>query len=328
VVGPVPQGLPELQIAWAGLDALQALWLPALLISLVGFVESVSVAQSLGLKRQERIEPDRELLGLGAANLASAASGGFPVTGCFARSVVNFAAGARTPFAGVVSALLMAIVIAGFTGLFQRLPHAVLAATIIVAVVSLIDVGTLRQAWQYDRADGLSLVATALGVLLLGVETGIVLGVALSLGALVWRSSRPHIAVVGRLPGTEHFRNVERHQVETVPGLLAVRVDESLFFPNAAVVEDRIESLVARSPSVRRVLLICSAVNQIDATGLGMLSMLERNLAGRGVALWLAEVKGPVMDRLADTELGQRLQGRIFLSVHEAFVQAAQPGQG
>jgi sulfate permease, SulP family len=323
VVGTVPQGLPALQLALPGADTLGMLWLPALLIALVGFVESVSVAQSLALQRQERIAPNRELLGLGAANVASALAGGYPVTGGFARSVVNFAAGARTPLAGIITAVLMALVMLCMSGLFYYLPHAVLAATIIVAVVSLIDLHTLREAWHYDRADALSLIATALGVVALGVETGMVIGVACSLAVLVWRSSRPHMAVVGRVPGTEHFRNVARHSVHTAPGLLALRVDESLFFANATEVEQHIEQLVAADTSIRHVLLVCTAVNQIDTTALGVLTALERSLAARGITLLLSEVKGPVMDRLRSTALGQRLQGRVYLSTHEAFVQYA-----
>lgn len=323
VVGAVPQGLPSLGLPAFDLSSLQALWLPALLISLVGFVESVSVAQSLALKRQQRIQPNRELLGLGAANLASAFSGGFPVTGGFARSVVNFAAGANTPLAGVISAALMALVVAFFTGWFHALPQAVLAATIIIAVTGLIDLGTLREAWHYDKADALSLIATALGVMALGVEAGILLGVALSLGTLVWRSSHPHMAVVGRVPGTEHFRNVDRHQVVTEPGLIAVRVDESLYFANASALQDRIEALVQADPATRHVLLVCSAVNQIDTTALGVLSELQRSLGQRGMRLLLSEVKGPVMDRLQGTDFGRRMQGQVFLSTHAAFADVA-----
>ena len=319
VVGAVPQGLPGFGFPMPDWSALGPLWLPALLISLVGFVESVSVAQSLALKREQRIKPDRELLGLGAANVASALSGGYPVTGGFARSVVNFSAGANTPLAGVISAALMAMVIAWMTGLFHYLPHAVLAATIIVAVSSLVDTKTFKEAWHYDRADAFSLLATALGVVAFGVEAGILMGVALSLGVLVWRSSHPHMAVVGRVPGTEHFRSVERHRVETVPGLLALRVDESLYFANAALVEDHVESLLVQDPSIKRVLLACAAVNQIDATALGVLTQMEHSLRKRGIELALAEVKGPVMDRLKDTLLGKTLEGRIYLSLHEAF---------
>ncbi len=320
IAGHVPQGLPTLSMNLPGLDAIGALWLPALLISLVGFVESVSVAQSLALKRQERIKPNRELIGLGAANIASAISGGYPVTGGFARSVVNFSAGANTPLAGVISALLMTVVIAYFTHLFYYLPQAVLAATIISAVTALIDWRSLKTAWQYDRADAFSLLTTMLGVVFMGVEAGILLGIALSLAVLVWRSSRPHMAVLGRVPNTEHYRNIERHDVQTIPGLVALRVDESLFFANAAVVEQKIMALVNANPDVKKMLLVCSAVNQIDATALEMLDQLEKSLAARDIQLYFAEIKGPIMDRLKNTSLGRRMKNKIFLSAHAAFL--------
>jgi len=320
VVGNVPAGLPSLAIPSIQWNDIQALWLPALLISLVGFVESVSVAQSLALKRNQRITPNKELLGIGAANIASALSGGYPVTGGFARSVVNFSAGANTPGAGVVSAILMAVVVAVATSWFFYLPHAVLAATIIVAVLGLIDFKTLQQSWHYDRADAISLILTFFGVIFLGVEEGIVIGVVLSLAVVVWRSSRPHMAVVGRVPGTEHFRNIDRHEVELVHGLIALRIDESMYFANAQVLEDKIESLVAASSDTRAVLLIMSAVNQLDSTALTMLDELEKNLQAKHISLQFAEIKGPVLDRLLNTELGQRMHDRIFLSTHQAFL--------
>ena len=228
-------------------------------------------------------------------------------------------ASARTPLAGVISAVLMAGVLAGATGWLRALPHAVLAATIVVAVSSLIVWKALRDTWRYDRLDGIAFGATAAGVLVLGVEQGVVAGVAVSLASLVWRGSRPHIAVVGRVPGTEHYRNVERHKVETLPGLLAVRIDESLFFGNAAAIEEALERLVAAYPGTQRLLLILSAVNHIDATALATLEELERSLERRGIELSLAEVKGPVTDRLARTPLGKRLLPRTFLSTHRAF---------
>ncbi len=326
VVGNVPSGLPDLPGAAQlipGWDALGNLMIPALLISLVGFVESVSVAQSFALKRRQRIDADRELLGLGAANAASALSGGFPVTGGLARSVVNFSAGANTPLAGVVSAALMAVVLMLFTGWFRSMPHAVLAATILVAVSSLIDLKTLRETWAYDRADALALAATAIGVIAIGVEHGIVLGVALSLAVIVWRGSRPHIAVLGRLPGSEHYRNVERHEVETVPGTLLLRIDESILFANAMQVRSRVDALVAADPGIRRVVISCAGVNQIDTTGLEMLVALDSDLNRQGIELTLAEVKGPVMDRLAPTEFGHSMRGRLFLSLHAAVVGAS-----
>jgi len=318
IVGAIPAGLPQMGLTLPTLHEIPALWLSALLISLVGFVESISVARAL--RRDERIVADRELLGLGAANLASAMSGGFPVTGGFARSVVNAAAGANTPLAGIASALLMAGVLAGLTGWFHYLPHAVLAATIIVAVTSLLDWRELMQTWRYDRGDGLAFLMTLAGVLALGVEHGVVAGIAVSLGMIIWRASKPHIAVVGRVPGTEHFRNVARHEVETVPDLLALRIDESLFFGNAAAVEESIEQLLVAAPGTKRMLLVFSAVNHVDATALDMLVELEERLAKRGVTLYLAEVKGPVMDRLARKDFGAHMRDRIFLSTDQAFI--------
>ena len=322
IVGEVPAGLPGAAplAVFTDWSAIEYLLMPALLISVVGFVESVSVAQSFALKRRERIQANRELLGLGAANVASAVSGGFPVTGGLARSVVNFSAGANTPLAGVVSALLMALILVFFTESFWSLPHAVLAATILVAITSLIDIAAFRHAWAYDRADAMTLAATASGVVFAGVEHGIVIGVLLSLGTIVWRGSRPHIAVVGRLPGTEHFRNVERHAVQTVRHILLVRIDESVLFANAMQIRNRIDELIDESVSVRRVVVSCAGVNQIDLTGLEMLIALEAELSNRGIALELAEVKGPVMDRLTGTALGHKLQGRVHLSLHDALL--------
>lgn len=319
IVGAVPSGLPALTLPSLDVSALRALALPALLISLVGFVESVSVAQSLALKRGQRILPNKELMGIGVANVASAISGGYPVTGGFARSVVNYDAGAQTPGAGIVSAFIMTIVIVGMTSWFYYLPHTVLAATIIVAVLTLVDFKTFAETWRYDKADGLAMLLTSAGVLLLGVEHGILLGVALSLAVLVWRSSHPHMAVVGRVPGSEHFRNVDRHEVQTLPGMIALRVDESLYFANAQVVEENIERLVRGNPDTRCVLLIMSAVNQLDATALQVLTELEASLSERGVSLQFAEVKGPVLDKLKSTALGESMHDRIFLSTHQAF---------
>jgi SulP family sulfate permease len=320
IVGRVPGGLPSIALPSIQWDQINMLLLPALLISLVGFVESVSVGQSLALKRGQRINPNSELVGIGAANVASAISGGFPVTGGFARSVVNFSAGAQTPAAGIVSAVLMAIVIAGLTDWFYYLPQAVLSATIIVAVIGLIDTHTLKEAWHYDKADAIALLLTFAGVIVFGVEEGIVIGVAMSLAVLVWRSSHPHMALVGRVPGTEHFRNVERHQVDVFPGLIALRIDESIYFANSQLIAEKIEGLLSEYPATNCVLLILSAVNQLDTTALGMLTELEKTLAARNITLQFAEVKGPVQDRLQQTELGERMRDKIFLSTHQAFL--------
>lgn len=319
IVGDIPAGLPPLTLP--SIDT--ALWadlLPAALaISIVGLVESVSVAQSLAAKRREKIDPDQELRGLGAANLAAAVTGGYPVTGGFARSVVNFTAGANTQLASIITAILIAMVALFFAPAFYFLPNAILAATIIVAVIGLVDLGAARRTWRYSKADGAALVATALGVLTIGVEAAIAVGVGLSILLYLWRTSRPHAAIVGRVPGTEHYRNIERHQVQTSPTVLAVRVDESLYFANARDLEDRFLAAVAERPGLTDVVLIMSAVNFIDASALESLEQVVARLADAGVTLHLAEVKGPVMDRLGPSGFLDHLSGQVFLSTHEAM---------
>jgi SulP family sulfate permease len=324
VVGSIPRGLPSPSVPVPTGEQIMTLFWPALLIALVGFVESVSVAQSLAIKRGEHIDANAELRGLGAANLASAVAGGFPVTGGFARSVVNFDAGARTPLSGVVSAALMGLVLLGMTGLFERLPLAVLAATILVAVLGLVDIATVREAWRYDRADALAWTGTALGVLSLGVEAGVAVGIALSIGTFLWRASRPHIAVLGRLPGTEHFRNVQRFAVETFPDVVLLRVDENLFFANTAAVLDRIQAELQRRPGTHSLVLVLSSVSHIDLTAVEALERLQRELSGRGVRLYLAEVKGPVLDRLKHAGRLRSLLDGHFVSVQDA-VRALHP---
>lgn len=323
VVGDIVVQMPSLGGALPSSSQFSALLLPALLIGLVGFVESISVAQSLALKRRQRIQPDRELLALGAANVASAVSGGYPVTGGFSRSAVNFAAGANTPLAGVISAILMLGVVVGLTDLFRTLPYAVLAATIIVAVLSMVDIKAFYRTWHYDRADGIAMLATAISVMLLGIEEGIVLGIVLSLSSFVWRSSRPHVAVVGRVPGTQHFRNLKRHHVETLAGVVALRIDESLFFGNAHVIEDQTIAALADYDQASHLILIFSAVNRIDTTALEMLANLNRSLKDNGIVLHLAEVKGPIMDKLKQNPFLKELSGRVFLSVNEAYEELA-----
>jgi sulfate permease, SulP family len=319
VVGAIPRGLPELHWTLPPLGTLEALLVPAAAIALVGFVESVSVGQSLAMRRQERIDANRELLGLGAANLAAAMAGGLPVTGGFSRTVVNHAAGAQSPLAGVVAAVAMLLVVSTMSGAFTQLPICVLAATIIVPTSSLIDIGGLLKTWRYSRADGLAFALTAGGVLVAGVEAGIALGILLSLLSILWRASRPHIAIIGRVPGTEQFRNVNRAAVDTLPHLLAMRVDENLFFGNVPAVEGELQRALQAQPGVTDVLLVMSSVSSIDMTALERLIELNQVLAARGRRLHLADIKGPVFDRLRHTELLDHLSGQVFRFAHEAF---------
>ncbi len=317
--GTVPAGLPGLNLATSSAHW-QALLQPALLIGFMVFLISMSGAQALALKRGgEKLASNRELVGLGAANVGSALSGGFPVTGSISRSAVNFAAGANTQLASMITAGLLALALVAPTGWLALLPLPTLAATIIVAVLGMLDWSTLRTAWRYDRADALALLATAGGVLVLGVEAGVLVGVALSMGALIWRASRPHIAVLGRIHGTEHFRNVDRYSAETTPGLLMLRVDAGLFFGNVDAVNERIDEELAQHASTAHLVLVLSAVNAIDTSALFGLGELNASLGQRGVTLHLAEVKGPVMDRLRDSDLLGQLSGQVFLSAANAW---------
>lgn len=319
VVGDIPQSLPPLTVPLFDPGLWQQLLVPALLLSVIGFVESVSVAQTLAAKRRQRIDPDQELIGLGAANIAASFSGGYPVTGGFARSVVNFDAGAETPAAGAMTAIGIAIAALFLTPLLASLPIATLAATIIVAVLSLVNFETVRNVWRYSRADFAAMAATILVTLGLGVEPGVVAGVGLSLALLLWRTSRPHAAIVGRVPNTEHFRNIERHEVITDPKIVTIRVDESLTYLNARWLEEHVLEVVAERREVRHLILMGSAINAIDASALESLEAINHRLADAGIKLHLSEVKGPVMDRLRQSRLLGELTGRIFLSQDDAF---------
>lgn len=318
VVGTVPQGLPPLTFPDFAPDIWFQLAGSALLISIIGFVESISVAQTLAAKKRQRITPNQELIGLGAANVAGSLSGGYPVTGGFARSVVNFDAGADTPAAGAFTALGLLIAATFLTPLLFYLPKATLAATIIVAVLSLVDFGILKRTWAYSKPDFAAVLVTILMTLILGVEIGVMAGVILSIFLFLWQSSRPHIAEVGLVPDTQHFRNINRHSVFTVPEVLTIRVDESLYFANAGYLEDYILERVTGECPIRHVILMCSAVNTIDMSALESLEEMNHRLNDMEVSLHLSEVKGPVMDGLRKTDFLDHLTGQVFLSQYDA----------
>jgi SulP family sulfate permease len=322
-IGAVPAGLPSLNLAIAP-DHVRQLLQPALLIGFMIFLISMSSSQALAQVNAVPGMPpkpvaNRELAGLGLANIGSAFSGGMPVTGSMSRAAVNVSAGANTPLAGVISAALLASALVAPTGYLALVPLPVLAATIIVAVLGMLELDTLRTALTYDRSDALALLGTAAGVLFAGVEAGVVIGVLLSMGTLIWRASRPHIAVLGRIAGSEHFRNVERHPGETAPTILLLRVDAFLFFGNMESVAARIDHEVAARPALRDLVLVLSAVNAIDTSALFGLADINRDLKARSIALHLAEVKGPVMDRLKTARLLDELGGRVFLSTANAW---------
>ncbi len=318
LVGHVPTGLPTLILPNVSNPAWKELLVSAIFISIIGFVESVSVGHTLAAKRRQKISPDQELIGLGAANIAASVSGGYPVTGGFARSVVNFDAGAETPAAGMFTAIGIALVALLFTPYLAYLPKATLAATIIVAVLSLVDFSILKRTWQYDKSDFIAVATTIVVTLMLGVEMGVGCGVLASLALHLYKTSRPHMAVVGEVPGTEHFRNIQRHQVITHEQILSLRIDESLYFANASFIEDRLYELLADRPQVKHVILMCTAVNEIDLSALETLESINQRLSDSGICFHLSEVKGPVMDMLKKTHFLHQLSGEVWLTQHQA----------
>ena len=320
LVGEVPAGLPGLHLPVFSLAMVELLIVPAMAISIIGYVESISVGKTLGAKRGQRVDGNQELVGLGAANLASSFSGGFPVTGGFSRSVVNFDAGASTQIAGILAAIGIALASLFLTPVLFYLPQATLAATIIVAVTGLIDVSIITKTWKLSKSDFYAVALTILGTLVFGVEAGVAAGVLVSLCLYLYRTSKPHIAEVGLIEGTEHFRNILRHKVSTRPEILSLRVDENLFFANAGYLEEYIHSALENNPEVRHLVLMCSACNTIDYSALEVLEAINGHLRNLNITFHLSEVKGPVMDYIKDTGFLEHLTGHVYLSQYQAYM--------
>ena len=318
VVGAIPSGLPAFSSPLFSWTLLSDLALPAFLIALIGFVESVSVGKTLGAKKRERIDANQELVALGAANTASALSGGFPVTGGFSRSAVNFDAGADTQMASILTAVGIGLATLYLTPILHFLPKAALAATIIVAVLSIIDWEILPRAYRFSSADFAAVVLTIAITLLAGVELGVLSGVAVSLGLHLYRTSKPHFAIVGQVGESEHYRNIDRHAVVTFPEILSIRVDESLYFANAGYLEEIVLDQISRKPMLSDVILMCPAVNSIDMSALDALQEINARLSDLRIKLHLSEVKGPVMDALQRSDFLHSLSGEVFLSHHAA----------
>lgn len=320
IVGIIPAGLPRLSIPNIDIALVRELFPVAFIIAIVGYLESVSVSKALATRERQKIDADQELLAHGVCNLGASISGGYPTAGGFGRSMVNYDSGANTPLASIITVILMSVALLFLTPLLYFLPHSVLAAIIIVSVSALIDYRAFKHAWLYDKADALALLVTFVMVLTLGVEIGILTGTCLSIGIYLHRSSKPHVAVVGRVGNSEHFRNVDRFEVKICQHVIAMRVDENLYFSNTNFIEDSIINLIAENQQAKHLVIVCSSVNIIDASALEALDTIIDRLRDAGVTVHLAEVKGPVMDRLKKTPFLQRLQpGQIFLSTHEAM---------
>lgn len=318
IVGAIPNTLPALAVPQFDMALVKALLVPALMISIIGFVESVSVARTLAARQNQHIDPNQELLGLGSSNLLSSLSGAYPVTGGFARSVVNSDAGAATPAAGGFTAIGIALATIYFTPVLYFLPKAILAATIIVAVLALVDFATLKHSWVYSKSDFIAAALTIIVTLGVGVELGVATGALASVVLYLLTSSQPHIAEIGQIPQTQHFRNVLRHKVITSPRLLSLRVDENLFFANAVHLQRFIEERMSDRAMLQHVVLNCVSVSQIDRSALDVLEALNKKLSDAGIGFHLSELKGPVEDRLGSNDFLAHLNGRVFLHHYQA----------
>jgi len=318
-VGVIPTGLPNFHFPTWDFALVQKLLPSAFMIAMISFVESLAIAQATALQKRDDLNSNQELIALGLANIAAGINSGFAVSGSLSRTVVNADAGAKTPMAGVLSSLFMIAVSLYFTGLFQNLPLTVLAATIFVSIWKLVIFTPFYETWKYSKADGLAMIATFLGVTCIDISTGLIIGIVLTFILLLWRISRPHIAVIGLIEGTQHFRNVSRYDVVTIPTIASFRVDENLSFLNAHVLKGYIITELSHNKAVKHVVINCSSISNIDLSALEMLEELNRELLILDIKLHLSEVKSPVMDRLVDSKLIKELTGQIFLSHYQAI---------
>ncbi len=324
VVGQVPSGFPVLSLDFIRSEQWRLLLPSAAFIALIAYVESVAIAKVTANLRGEKIAPNQELVALGVANLTSALSGGMSVAGGFSRTMVNYAAGARTQMAMLIAACILAVAVIFFTPWFEHIPKAVLAAIILVAIIPLVRLKSIIHTWRYDRGDGIAEVVTLLGVIALGIEEGISLGILLTIASHLRKSSQPHIAVVGRIPDTEHFRNIKRHHVETWKHLLLIRIDESITFTNINYIEEFLATELKRQPDIQHVVLIFTSVSDIDTTALEALEVINQALQSKGLTLNIAEAKGPVMDKLEKTDFIEQLKpGKVFFRNVDAVKELA-----
>lgn len=320
IVGKVPAGLPPWSLPNLALPEYENLLVPALVIAIVAFVDSTSTAQELASRKRERVDTNRELLGIGAANAVAGLSAGYPINGSMSRSAVNFSAGGKTPFVGLMVAGFMALTAVFLTPVLYNLPLSVLAALIIVACLKLLDFGSLWRTWMYSRADGMTALATFFAVLILGVQWGVLAGVVLAMTLHIRRSLTPHMPLVGRFPGTEHYRDAGRFNVETIETVKTLRIDDSLYYANARFLEDRVAKVVSEYPEMTDLVIMCTGVSYIDASALSSLHEINRRLKGLGARLHLSAMQSIVRERLYHSNFLEKLSGKVYLSQHEAMV--------
>ena len=318
-VGAIPSGFPPLSFPHWNWELVMTLLPGASMIAMISFVESLSIAQATALQQRSHLNSNQELIALGLANISAGVSSAFPVTGSLSRTVVNADAGAKSPMAGVLSSILIVFVSLFFTGFFEDLPLTILAATIIVSIWKLVNFQPFFDAWRYSKADGLAMWITFLGVVLIDISTGLIIGIVSTFVLMLWRISRPHIAVVGLVEGTQHFRNIQRHQVSTSDQVLSLRIDENLTFLNANSFKGYLINEISLNDQLQHVIINCSSISAIDLSALEMLEDLNAELAKLDIRLHFAEVKGPVMDKLQASKLMTHLSGRIYLTHFQAI---------
>ncbi|MDM1765438.1 SulP family inorganic anion transporter [Acinetobacter sichuanensis] len=318
-VGEIPSGFPPLAMPFWSWDLVIQLLPGAAMITMVSFVESISIAQATAFQKRSELNSNQELVALGLANLSAGFSASFPVTGSLSRTVVNADAGAKTPMAGVLSSIFIVIVSLYLTGIFKELPLAVLAATIIVSIWKLVDFKPFLEAWRYSKADGIAMWVTFFGVLCIDISTGLIIGIISTFMLLLWRISRPHIAVIGLVEGTQHFRNISRHDVLTSANIISIRIDENLSFLNANTLKEFVIAEVSKNEHLHHVVMNCSSVSNIDLSALEALEDINAELSKLKIQLHFSEIKGPVMDRLKSSKLLEELSGNIYLTHYQAM---------
>ena len=318
-VGEIPSGFPPLTMPFWSWDLVLKLLPGAAMITMVSFVESISIAQATAFQQRSELDSNQELIALGLANISAGISAAFPVTGSLSRTVVNADAGAKTPMAGVLSSIFIVIVSLYFTGVFKELPLAILAATIMVSIWKLVDFKPFIETWRYSKADGIAMWVTFFGVLCIDISTGLIIGIVSTFLLLLWRISRPHIAVIGLVEGTQHFRNISRHDVLTSANIVSIRIDENLTFLNANTLKEFVISEVSKNPDLHHVVINCSSISNIDLSALETLEEINHELDKLKIQLHLSEVKGPVMDRLKQSNLINELSGKVFLTHYQAM---------
>lgn len=318
-VGEIPSGFPPVRLPYWNLELVLMLLPGAAMIAMISFVESLSIAQATALQQRSNLNSNQELIALGLANISAGLTTAFPVTGSLSRTVVNADAGAKTPFAGVLSSVLIIIVTLYFTGFFKDLPLVILAATIIVSIWKLVDFKPFFDTWRYSKADGIAMWITFFGVIFIDISTGLIIGIISTFILMLWRISRPHMAVIGLVEGTQHFRNIHRHHVQTSPEIISIRIDENLTFLNANALKGFLINEISQAPRLQHVIVNCSSVSSIDFSALEMLEDINHELTKLNIRLHFSEVKGPVMDKLQHSKLMKHLSGQIYLTHYQAI---------